>query len=163
MKSMVVYLGGPIRGLTYEDAIGWRNDAIKRLGDIGISCYSPMRNKEKIAGVDKIGDSYENLKGYSSKEIFERDKFEVVNSDILLFNFLNKKVSIIGSLFELAWGHLLGKYCVVVVDKDSIYAKHPFVKESASIMFEDLDEAIDYIGVCYGRKNKVFDMERRLP
>lgn len=149
---MRVYLGGPIRGLSYEEAIGWRDKTIDKLNEVGIKCYSPMRHKEKIKDIEKIIGFDGAMPGYSGQDIFQRDKFDVTRSDILLFNFLNKKVSIIGSLFELAWGNLLNKYCVVVVSKDSIYYKHPFIKESASIIFEDLDEAVDYIGVCYGRK-----------
>jgi hypothetical protein len=151
MSKMTVYLGGPIRGLSYFEAISWRLAAEERLSDVGMRCLSPMRGKELIKDEEKITDSYEDLKGYSSKDIFSRDKFDVSRSDILLFNFTNRKVSIIGSLFELAWGHLLGKYCVVAVDKESIYAKHPFVKESASIMFENIEEAIDYVAKCFGK------------
>jgi len=33
-----------------------------------------------------------------------------------------------------------------------VYAKHPFVKESSSIMFDNLDEAIYYVGKIYGKK-----------
>ena len=152
-SNMTVYLGGPIRSLSYNEAINWRISAAKYLNDIGIKCLSPMRGKELLKDVDKITDSYEDLKGYSSSEIFARDKFDIKRSNILLFNLLNRKGSIIGSFFELAWGHLLGKYCIVVIEKDSIYAKHPFVKESASIMFGNLDEAIDYIGAIYGKNN----------
>jgi hypothetical protein len=158
---VTVYLAGPIRGLAYDSAIGWRQDVEAKLDDVGIKCLSPMRNKELIKTVDKILDSYENMNGYSSKDIFNRDKFDIINSDILLFNFLNRKVSIIGSLFELAWGHLLNKYCIVVVNKDSIYAKHPFVKESACIMFENLDEAVDYIAKLYGGKYGKAEEESR--
>ena len=151
--NIIVYLGGPIRSLSYNEAIKWRISADKYFNDVGIKCLSPMRGKEYLKGVDKITDSYKDLKGYSSSEIFERDKFDIKRSNILLFNFLNRKGSIIGSFFELAWGHLLGKYCIVVVEKDSVYAKHPFVKESASIMFDNLDEAIYYVGKIYGKKS----------
>ena len=151
--NIIVYLGGPIRSLSYNEAIKWRISADKYFNDVGIKCLSPMRGKEYLKGVDKITDSYKDLKGYSSSEIFERDKFDIKRSNILLFNFLNRKGSIIGSFFELAWGHLLGKYCIVVVENDSVYAKHPFVKESASIMFDNLDEAIYYVGKIYGKKS----------
>ena len=151
--NIIVYLGGPIRSLSYNEAIKWRISADKYFNDVGIKCLSPMRGKEYLKGVDKITDSYKGLKGYSSSEIFERDKFDIKRSNILLFNFLNRKGSIIGSFFELAWGHLLGKYCIVVVENDSVYAKHPFVKESASIMFDNLDEAIYYVGKIYGKKS----------
>ena len=151
VNYFTVYLAGPIRGLTHEEASGWRLDVIEKLKDAGIKCLSPMRNKELIKDAGRITDSYENLKGYSSHDLFNRDKFDIMCSDIILFNLLNKKVTIIGSLFELAWGHLLGKYCIVVVSDDSIYAKHPFIKESASIMFNNLDEAVDYIRSCYGK------------
>jgi len=149
---MIVYLGGPIRGLAYDSAIAWRVEAEKKLGENGFICLSPMRNKELIKTEEKITDSYDGLKGYSSKDIFNRDKFDIFQSDILLFNFLSHKVSIIGSLFELAWGHLLGKYCVLVVSDESIYAKHPFIRESASIVFSKMEDAVDYIVKCYGKE-----------
>lgn len=152
MEGLTVYLAGPIRGLSYDEAVAWRVDAEKKLGSAGFTCLSPMRNKELIKSAEKITDSYEDLKGYSAKELFNRDKFDVKKSDILLFNFLNKKATVIGTLFELAWGHLLGKYCIVVVSDDSIYAKHPFVKESASIVFSNMDIAVDFLIKCYGEK-----------
>ena len=72
MGELTCYLAGPIRGLNYEEAIGWRMDAAKRLKDVGIKCLSPMRSKEWIKDVEKITDSYDDLKGYSSSEIFVR-------------------------------------------------------------------------------------------
>ena len=153
MSKYTVYLGGSIRGLSYEEAIKWREEASKRLSDVGIKSLSPMRNKGLINDEQKITNSYDNLKGYSSKDLFMRDKFDVIRSDIILINILNQKVVLIGSLFELAWGHLLNKYCIVVVNPNSVYAKHPFIKESASIMFDDLDEAIDYICASFGEEN----------
>ena len=149
-----VYLCGPIRGLSYDEAIGWRNKTREKLGPLGFECLSPMRNKQLISSEEKITDSYDNLSGgYSSHEIFARDRFDVSQSDIILANFLNRKVTIIGSLFEIAWGYLLGKYIVVVVQKDSIY-HHPFIREAASAMFEDLDEAVDYIAATFGNNSK---------
>jgi hypothetical protein len=150
MSKYVTYLGGPIRGLSYKEANEWREQVAKRLTDAGVKSLNPMRNKGLIKEVDKISDSFEDLKGYSAQDLFKRDKFDVKKSDVLLFNFLNRKVSIIGSLFELAWGDLLNKYCVVVVDNDSIYAKHPFIKGCSSITFDNLDEAVDYICTCFG-------------
>ncbi len=145
-----IYLCGPIRGLSYEEAIVWRSKAIEKFTTFGFECLSPMRSKELIKGEEKITDSYENLNGYSAHDIFARDKFDVSQCDIILANFLDKKSTIIGSLFEIAWGYLLGKYIVIVVPKDSVY-RHPFIRESASIMFENLDEAVDYIAVTFGK------------
>ena len=71
MNKMSVYLAGPIRGLSYDEARKWRIEAAKRFEEVGIRSFSPMRNKEQISDVDKIDHAYEDKKGYSSKDIFE--------------------------------------------------------------------------------------------
>lgn len=105
-----------------------------------------MRNKEYLKNVDKIVDTTQT----DFKELFQRDKFDCLNSDIILVNLLNRKSTVIGSLFELAWGYLSNKYCIVVVQKDSIYYTHPFVRETASVLFDDLEDAVDYIAATFG-------------
>lgn len=146
-----VYLCGSITGQSYKSIIEWHHKIKEKLESFDFECVSPMRNKHLIAAEEKIIGSYENLNGYSSHDIFARDKFDVSQSDIILVNFLSNTINMsIGSLFEIAWGYLLGKYIVVVTSKDSIY-NHLFIREAASIMFEDLEEAIDYLVATFGK------------
>jgi nucleoside 2-deoxyribosyltransferase len=145
------YLAGSIRGLSFEETTKWRVEASEYLGKLGIECISPMRNKDLIAKEEKISDSY-NMAGYTPADIFKRDKFDIMHSDIILVNLLHTKHTPIGTTFELAWGFLLDKYCVVVVDKESIFATHPFVIGSGSIQFSNMDEALKYIGDVFGKK-----------
>ena len=76
--------------------------------------------------------------------IFSRDKWMVQQVDILFANFTGATIVSIGSMFELAWGSLLGKQVIVVIDKKNIH-QHAFVLEAASIIFEDENEAISYL------------------
>ncbi len=144
------YLAGPITGLSWEEAVSWRIETTKYLSEFGIQCISPMRAKEVLKGELKLGNQYNDLVGVTGHDIFEKDKFDCSRADILLVNFMDGLSLSIGALFELAWGHILGKYCVVVGNKDSECINHPFVKESASIVFYDLENALDWIGKNFG-------------
>lgn len=147
-----VYLAGSIRGLSYEEATQWRIDATTYLGKYGIECISPMRNKGLLVKEKKITNAYDMEGGYTPAELYRRDKFDIIHSDIILVNLLHTKNTPIGTTFELAWGTLLDKYCVVVVDKESIFSTHPFVIGSASVKFDNMDKALEYIGEVFGKK-----------
>ena len=147
------YLAGSIRGLSYEECTQWRLDAAEYLSKHGIECISPMRNKGLLVKEKKMTDKYDMEGGYTPAELYRRDKFDIIHSDILLVNLLNTRNTPIGTTFELAWGTLLDKYCVVVVDKESIFSTHPFVIGSASIKFSTMEKALEYIGEVFGNKN----------
>ena len=142
---MKVFLSGPIKDLSYALATNWRNKVCDRLRPIGITCLSPLRNKKYLKDQDNITSELNNIRTH-----FYENKFDIMNSDIILVNLSEGKEISIGSLFELAWGHLLNKYCVVVMNEISPYRNHFFIKEAASIIFEKLDDAVDYIAETFG-------------
>ena len=49
-----VYLAGPIRGCSYDNATDWREYAIKELAKDGIIGVSPMRAKEFLRGIERL-------------------------------------------------------------------------------------------------------------
>jgi hypothetical protein len=50
----------------------------------------------------------------------------------------------IGCVMELAWASLLGKYTIVIMEKENIH-NHAFILEAADIIFENYYDAIEYL------------------
>jgi hypothetical protein len=146
---MKVYLAGSITGKTYIEATAWREMAARRLSDAGFKSISPMRGKSFLERETNIKDAYEGTNTADKHAIFTRDKFDSTRSEILLLNLLGADAVSIGSVMELAWAHLSNCFCVVVMGMGNPHV-HAFVKEAASVVFDNLDEAVDYIISTFG-------------
>ena len=83
--------------------------------------------------------------------VFERDKFDATRADILIVNLTGANRVSIGTMMEIAWAHLAGKFIVVVMEKVGNPHMHAFVREAASIMFEDTNDAVDYVIQTFGK------------
>jgi len=152
---MIIYTIGPITGTSYSECTDWREYAKQVLDTKGFNVISPMREKAFLKHETHILESYEDNSLASKHTIFARDKFDACRSDIFLVNFLGAKIPSIGSVAEMAWGNILGKFIVLVMEDAGNPHEHAFVKEMSSIRFNDLDKAIDYI-------IKVFDRDTRV-
>ena len=78
-----VYLAGPIRGLSYDDAVDWRDYVMDQLLP-QITAYSPMRGKELLCNSTKL--SNENLftdnPVFTAKGIVRRDFYDIRSCDL---------------------------------------------------------------------------------
>jgi hypothetical protein len=66
--------------------------------------------------------------------------------DIVLVDLSNIKNVSIGCCMELAWAQDNDKHTIVVMEKSNIHM-HAFVLEAADIVFEQLEEALEYLQV----------------
>jgi len=140
-----VYLVGPIQGMSYKAATEWRLYAEDKLRSAGFDVISPMFAKEYLAKQHGLlKSSYEHRPLSTTHAIFARDYWSVRTCNILLVNFMKLNKVTIGSLFEIAWGWLLGKFIVVAM-KPKGPMDHPFVMEAASVVVPSLDEAIEIV------------------
>lgn len=102
---MRVYLGGPINGCTDEEATGWRDEVAAWLNDHGHTPVDPMvrdyRGREMEPGI--------------AKEIVERDKDDIMGSDLLLMSCPKPSV---GTSMEILFGHRFGKAIIAVIPDD---------------------------------------------
>ena len=105
---------------------------------------SPMRGKAFLKAEKSLKDSYDSTRVASTHAIFMRDKYDSTRSDFLLLNLLGAEIISVGSIMELAWAHLSGLFCIVIMENNNIHV-HSFVREAASIIFDDLDEGVDYL------------------
>ena len=142
MSRPKVYLAGPMTGLTLLDSEAWREHAARVLAE-RFEVYSPLRGKEFLRGRGAmLPDGPSEV--YGDQGIYRRDGWDVRRADIVLANFLGARQVSIGTCFELAWAHHLGKYVVVVMDEDNPHF-HAFVRQAASVVFGGLDTALNYI------------------
>ncbi len=150
MQRRKLYLAGPITGLSYGDSVGWRDYVADQLPEY-IVAVSPMRGKQYLEREKVIGLSYEDIPLSCRKGITCRDRYSVMNCDMILVNFLGAKMVSIGSCMEIAWADMLRKPIVVVMEKDNIH-QHPIILETAGFVVNTLDEGIKMVDatLCYG-------------
>ena len=148
MNRGTVYLVGPIRGLSYEEATGWRNQAKKELEDCGFTVLNPMSGKENLKGTEDIGVNLKTGDEAKNQYIYFSDIHRVNESNIILANMLPKSYRPpIGSMFEI--GYAVAKDKTVILVTDDLYLqKHPFIEYTCIVVptLEDAYTLINKIG-----------------
>lgn len=148
MIQSLVYLSGPISGLTYGECTDWR-EYVSDMFPPHINGISPLRAKSFLKGKGVINDSYEDFVLGRSRSINTRDHFDVRRADIVLVNLLGclksdpkAKVSI-GTVGEMAWAWDRGIPIVCAVEPDGVNIHdHPMLNEWIDFRVTNLDEAI---------------------
>lgn len=148
--DLLVYLGGSMTGLTLAEVQSWRKTAAAKLDEAGFTVLDPARGLMFLKPEETVKDAYVDEFTESKHTVFERDKFDVTRADISILNLLKAKRISIGTMMEMAWGHLTGKFIVVVMEREGNPHMHAFVREASSIIFEDTDEAVDYVIQTFG-------------
>jgi nucleoside 2-deoxyribosyltransferase len=141
-KEFIIFLSGPITGLSYEDSTQWRQDVQNKL-PANIIPLSPLRNKEHLKREKDILDHYDHILS-TSKSITKMDYFDVKRSDIILVNLLNTKRVSIGTVMEVAWAYEMGKPIVIAMEDDNIH-QHSMIRECADFILSDIDQALDIV------------------
>jgi nucleoside 2-deoxyribosyltransferase len=143
MKEYLLYCAGPIKGLSYEQAVSWRNYIAQKLPSY-IRVVSPMRGKDYLKNEKRIIGSYEKYPLSSKKGITCRDRNDVMRCDMMLLNFLGAREVSIGSVIEIGWADAFRKPIILAMEKDNIHC-HPMIEEVAGFIVPTLDEAIEII------------------
>ena len=148
---MLIYLAGPIRGLTYDEATDWRAKATNVLRGYGHRTISPMRGKEHLKDFGPLwGDAksgtFEEFPMSSAEGVWGRDIFDVARCDALLANLEGATDMSIGTVMELQRAYDCGKYSVVVLDRYGRF-DHAFVRGAASLVVRDLETALQVLVV----------------
>jgi len=147
-----IYLAGPITGLSYEDArYTWRHEFAELLKTRGatIDCFSPMRQKDFLAGQQCAGDA-KSLNGYGNalarpSGILTRDFNDVRSRDAIVACFLGAKRVSIGTVWEIGVAYSHKKPLVVVMEPSGNPHDHLFVTETAGYVVPTLAEAAHII------------------
>lgn len=144
MKKLV-YLAGPISGLSYEDATQWRLDVAEKLHRYWIKCLSPLYGKHYLKDVEKIADTYENIALSSAKGITSRDRFFCQQADVLFVNLLGAEKVSIGTVMEIAWADSYGKPIVLVIEESGNVHDHGMIREVSAFRVSTIDAGIQIV------------------
>lgn len=141
----LVYTAGPITGLSYKGATGWREYVEKKMPDY-IHTVSPMRGKQRLELMyeEEIKDSYEDNPLTSEKGISARDYNDVKRSSAILVNFLGVKRPSLGTVMEIAWAKAFQIPVVLVMEKDNVH-NHSMIRNACGFIVDDLDLAIELV------------------
>jgi nucleoside 2-deoxyribosyltransferase len=141
---MKIYCVHPISGLTYEQVTEYYIRVVRYLQSQGYTVFYPMVGKKELRCEKKYrAKDYRNPVS-TNHAIVERDRWMVMQADIVYANFLNAKEISIGSCMELAWAHDHGKHTVLVMGEDNPH-QHAFVIEAADIIFDNDEDAEEYL------------------
>lgn len=121
---MKIYLAGPIDHCNDSEAIDWREQAKKRLGEE--NCLDPMRRDYR---------GREHL--YS--EIVSQDLNDIDGSDVVLANCWQPGF---GTAMEILYASLNEKTVIVVVDPDSPFVS-PWLRYYATTVYGSLDTVLN--------------------
>ena len=142
-----VYLAGPITGLDFKGATGWRAYAADRFEAVGVQALSPMRGKAYLEdkGILQADcDQYGALSVLSSNRgIMARDYRDANTCDVLLANLLGADRPSLGTAMELAWAYKEGIPVVAAMEPEGNPHQHGMVLEAIDFRVGTLDEAID--------------------
>lgn len=146
---MLVYLAGPITGLSYGATTDWRQTCIDHLKFFGIQGLSPMRGKEYLSVSKSIDDNYNDgetaLVAVMSGQrgIYARDKFDCERADVVLVNMLGAQRVSIGTVMEIAWAAASNTPVVLVMEKEGNIHEHSMLREACAFRVENLDDALN--------------------
>lgn len=140
-----VYLAGPIRGRSYDEAMAWRRYVRERLPET-IRVLSPLRAKPYLAAMGKLADARPDTRFPLStpKGIVCRDFFDVRRCDCLLVNFLGAASVSIGTILEIGAAHILQKPIIIVMDETNGH-NYSLLREIPGFVVPTLDEGIEIV------------------
>jgi len=136
-----VYLAGAIKGQTYDGCTYWRDYAKQKLSEWSIIGVSPMRAKEHLSKYEVISDQYQDVM-CCSRGIITRDRYDLMNCDIILANLLGLESISIGTVGEFFWADAFRKPVIAVMEKKGNPHDHIMIQEIVGFRVETLDEGL---------------------
>ena len=157
----LVYLSGPIAGLSYKKSVSWRDEADAKLragSDGRVVGLSPMRGKEVLSRMRKIEAWSQKLVGTvncDARSITQRDRNDTMRQADLMLVYWGEMFDrpSVGTMIEFGWADAARIPVIQATGTwpkksslDYIYLKrtveHPIVQGIAGWTVETLDEAV---------------------
>jgi nucleoside 2-deoxyribosyltransferase len=148
-SDFLVYLAGPITGLTYDEGQDWRTFAKADLAKSHIKAVSPLRAKDFLRSLGVLSgtaEEYGHLHCLSSpRGIMTRDRFDATRCDVLFANLLGAKAVSIGTVMEIAWADVNRVPVVVAMEESGNPHEHAMINEAIGFRVPTLAEALHVI------------------
>lgn len=150
MRNPVVYLAGPITGLTFVGCTNWRDFAVTELARAGIDGFSPMRAKDILKNcIDKLsgtGEEYSHLSVFATQRgVMTRDRYDCTRCDVLLVNLLGAQIVSIGTVMEIAWADAHRIPIVCAIEEKGNVHEHMMIREALGFRVPTLEEALNTV------------------
>ena len=140
-----VYFGRPFTGCEYKEVADYYLDIRIKCSTRGIKPIIPFTLTESLNEEGNIPDVEAiDTPELSDSAIVSRDKFLLLNSDMLVMDFTMDFNMPVGCLYELAWAHDWNKHTIVIMSNDN-KMNRLFVRECADVVVETLVQALEYI------------------
>jgi nucleoside 2-deoxyribosyltransferase len=141
LRDFLVYLAGPITGLTYDQGQDWREYVAQALPK-EFQAISPLRAKDvRLARVGIIEDTYEDDPLTTAKGITTRDRMDCTRSDLIIMNLLGATRVSIGTMIEIGWANANNIPIILIMEKGNLH-NHAMVRECAGWTVDNLEHAI---------------------
>lgn len=130
-----VYLAGPIAGLTYDQAIGWRN---RMKNQLPTACYDPLHGVLPWEGVLQ-GSTLEQSVLTTPRGVVSADYYYTTNSQLIVANFATAVRPSFGTVIECAWAFQARIPIVGILDD---IHDHTMLREMMDFIVKDEDETV---------------------
>ena len=149
----VVYLAGPIGGLTWEEAHGWRERAPKLIAPC--KTLSPMRDMDgqslRSSCFTKDGrEQAIEIDQIPFHKLFQRDYMDVHTCDAMLINMIGAKTKSTGTICEIAWAYRRGTPMFMAMEPEGNPNDNPFITPQVPRRYPTLADAINGLREFYG-------------
>jgi hypothetical protein len=145
MSTYLVYLSGPIAGLTYAEGAEWR-EYVTRCFPPHIQGISPLRAKRYLNdGTVITGNQPPKFPLSTDRAINTCGRFDTLRSDAILVNLLGTSTVSIGPVMEIAWAYGHNIPVVVAIEPEGNPHDHPMLRDCISARVASLDEAIEIV------------------
>lgn len=142
----IVYLAGPITGLSFCQVNEWREIAKKILVPRGIECASPLRGQQHLVAETSIKHTYIGNPFSSQRGIMRQDHYDVCRSTVILVNLLGAPNLSAGTAMELGWAWDKHKPVVAIMEESgNPHDGHPMIMEAIDFRCLDLTSAIGIV------------------
>ena len=143
--NFLIYLAGPITGLSYRGATSWRDYVMDNLPEYLVG-MSPLRAKSYLKDEQQIKGSYDETILSSQRGLFARDFFDCNRCDALFVNLAEAKEVSIGTVMEIAWAYQNRIPVVLVQGEEDDIHNHPMIREACPFTVGSVDEGIHILG-----------------
>ncbi len=139
-----VYLAGPVTGLNYKNVVEWREYIKNKLAEDGITGVSPFRYYEHLNNGRILLEPEDNIIS-CQKGLTIRDRWDIMNCDVVLANLLGAKQVSIGTMIEYGWADAFRKPIISVIEKEGNVHDHCIVRELTGFRIETLEEGLHVV------------------
>lgn len=140
-----VYLAGPIAGLTFDVANGWRDVAAAALPP-GWRALSPLRGKDHLDDGKVLSNNFDG-----GGQAVARDLHDIDMCDAVIVYFGGAERVSIGTVAEIGYAYAKGKPIIVVPFGDRLH-DHVFIYYMATDFAADIVEACDRLEALHVRR-----------